>query len=244
MSLYACGCEDENLGKLDFTNELVSFLPAQPVEGKSYYIAVAGGANQKMKYVNTAGLTHVEIPVRKTNYSGKFDPNSCKEFFTADQKVYTSQTEGESLASISITYRKNASTERFNNITDKDDVGDVIEFVVGYNNKFPEPILIGTSNSNNYITNRTFLFADAAKTTIDNYTYTQEFLPTLTLDGVQHDNVYHLYLNQSNQYRPEEQYVQDRYPALDYIEGIYVKEGFGIIYAYSFKDKQIVLSVN
>ncbi|MCP2042970.1 hypothetical protein [Pontibacter sp. HSC-36F09] len=243
VGLSACGCEDVNLGKLEFTNELVSFMPAQPTQGKSYYMAEEG-VNRKMKYINAAGVTSVEIPVRRTNYSGKFDPNSCKEFFTADQKVYASQVEGGSLVSISVTYRKNASTDRFNNITDKAAVGDVIEFAVGYNNKFPEPIQTGTSSSSNFITSRTFLFGDATTNTIDNHTYTQEFLSTVTLGGVQHQNVYHLYLNQPNYYRPEEQYIHDRYPALDYIQGIYVKEGFGIIQAYSSKGKEIVLSVN
>ncbi|MDO6390730.1 hypothetical protein Q4E40_11380 [Pontibacter sp. BT731] len=243
VGLSACGCEDVNLGKLEFTNQLVSFLPAQPTQGKSYYIKEEG-ADRKMKYVNADGVTTVEIPVRKTNYSGKFDPNSCKEYFTADQKVYASQVEGESLVSISVTYRKNVSTDRFNNITDKAAVGDVIEFAVGYNNKFPEPIQTGTSSSSNFITSRTFLFWDATTNTIDNYTYTQEFLPTVTLDGVAHDKVYHLYLNQPNYYRPEEQYIHDRYPALDYVQGIYVKEGFGIIQAYTSKGKQVVLSVH
>ena len=241
--LSACGCEDVDLGKLEFTNELVSFLPAQPAQGESYYMTEEG-VNRKMKYINAAGITSVEIPLRKTNYSGKFDPNSCKEFFTADQKVYTSQIEGESQVSISITYRKDASTDRYNNITDKAQVEDIIEFVIGYNNKFPQPIQFGTSSSSNFITSRTFLFADATTSTIDNYTYTQEFLPTVTLAGVEHKKVYHLYLNQPNHYRPEEQYIHDRYPALDYIQGIYVKEGFGIIQAYSFKGKEIVLSVN
>src|SRR5690606_5718545 len=141
-------------------------------------------------------------------------------------------------------YRKDASTDRFNNITDKAQVEDVIEFTIGYNNKFPQPIQTGTSSSSHFITSRTFLLTDATTHTIENPTYTQKFLPTVTLGGVQHQNVYHLYLNQPNYYRPEEQYIHDRYPALDYIQGIYVKEGFGIIHGYTSKGKDIVLSMN
>jgi len=242
VALYSCGCDDVDLGKLEFTNELVTFLPSQPAPGKSYYIAM-DGAKQKMRYVNPEGSTEVVIPVKKINYSGKFDPNSCNEYYTAEQKVFTGQVEGQNPTKITLTYRKDASTDRYNSSIDKNNVGDVLELTVGYNNKFPNPIVSGTTSISNYETLRTFLFSEAITAPIDHYTYKQEFLPTVVLNRVQYENVYHLYLSSPNQYRPEDDYYRNHYPELDYIEGIYLKEGAGIVYAYSFKGKQISFSV-
>ncbi|ARS37051.1 hypothetical protein [Pontibacter actiniarum] len=242
VSLYSCSCDDVDLGKLEFTNELTSFLPAPPVQGKSYYIAM-DTIHQKMSYVNPEGSTTVVIPVKKINYSGKFDLNSCKEYYTAEQKVFLSQVNGQNPVRLTLTYRKDASTDRFNNTISKGSVGDVLEFTVGYTNTFPEPVANGTSSISSYETVRTFLFSSATTATLDHYTYKQEFLPAVALNSVQHENVYHLYLSSPSQYRPEDQFFRDHYPALDYIEGIYVKEGAGIVYAYSFKGKQISVAV-
>ncbi len=242
VSLYSCGCEDLNLGKLAFTNDLIAFLPAEPAQGQSYF-ALFNGTKHRMNYLAPNGISTVVIPVRKKNYSGKFDPNSCKEYYTAEEKVYTSQVEGGSPVSISITYRKDASQERFNNYIDKDNVADIIVFGLGYNNRFPAPIPSGSASIENYITQRYFIFKDASTSQVDNVTYLQEFLPAVTLNGITYQNVYHLHMKEQPVYRPEEQYYLEHYPQLDYVQGIYIKEGVGVMHAYTYKGKQMAITV-
>lgn len=240
VSLIACDtCEDVNLGKLEFTNELISFLPAQPASGKSYYAVTESGKLQ-MNYTVPDKNMQVVIPVGKTNYSGKFDPNSCKEYYTAEEKVYTSQIEGEKYFSIKTNYRKAADPEQYNTIQDKDEVGDVVEFEVSYNNIFPEPVPYGTTTINNFTAQRVFVFSDAATSAIDRITYMQEFLPTITLNGVSHENVYHLYIKQPHVEAHEPR--SEKYP-LDFVQGIYIKEGIGIVHAYTYRGKQLAITI-
>ncbi|MBJ6117616.1 hypothetical protein JAO76_05410 [Pontibacter sp. BT310] len=240
LSLISCdNCEDVNLGKLEFTNALISFLPAQPAPGKSYYITSESG-RQQMNYAVPNTNAQVIIPAGKTNYSGKFDPNSCNEYYTAEEKVYTGQPQGESLISIRTTYRKDADSERYNTIPDKNAVGDVVEFAMGYNNIFPEPVPYGTGTINSFSAQRYFLFEEATTSTIDRITYMQEFLPTVTFNGVAHENVYHLYIKEPHTEAHEPR--SDKYP-LDFVEGIYIKEGIGLIRAYTYRGKQIDVTI-
>ncbi|MDX5481690.1 MAG: hypothetical protein LPK07_08390 [Hymenobacteraceae bacterium] len=238
-SLYSCNeCEDVNLGKLEFTDELTSFLP---VQGKNYS-AVTGGTRLRMSYSTPSGSAYVQIPVQKINYSGKFDPDYCKEYYTAEEKEYTGQIEGGSPFSIKFKLRKDANPQRFNTIYDKDAVGDVLEFAVGYNTVFPEAVTHGSHTYTNYTAQRTFLFLDTVTSNLDRITYTQEYLPTVTLQGVQHESVYHLYLNDGYSYDPTERYLHQYYP-LDYIKGIYMKKGVGLLHAYTAGGKQVTIAV-
>ncbi|NDK54849.1 hypothetical protein [Pontibacter fetidus] len=238
LSLYSCdNCEDVNLGKLEFTNELTTFLPSQPAPGKNYYLTSDTGKLQ-MKYAEEN--TEVIIPAGKTNYSGKFDLNSCKEYYTAGKKVYTSQVAGEKHFSIRINYRKDVLPEQYNTIQDKNPVDDVIEFEMGYNNIYPEPVPYGTTTINSFSAKCIFIFSDAATSAIDRITYMQEFLPTVTLNGVSHANVYHLYIKEPHVEAHEPR--SDKYP-LDFVEGIYIKEGVGLINAYTFRGKQLNVTV-
>ncbi|WP_162428085.1 hypothetical protein [Pontibacter pudoricolor] len=241
--LTSCdNCEDVNLGKLEFTNEFISFLPAAPAQARSYY-ATFEGSRQQLHYVTPDVNPTVEIPVNKINYGGKFDATYCKEYYTADQKVYTSQIEGVNPLSISITYKKNASEERYNPYLNRDDVGDMIFFKVGYKNVFPEPITDGKTSYDSHTTQRWFILDKATTSIIDKYTYTQEFLPTVTLNGVEYENVYRFQSSGTNGYNVEDRFFLEKYPELDYIKGIYVKEGVGVIQAYSAKGKQVDITL-
>ncbi|RAU84249.1 hypothetical protein [Pontibacter arcticus] len=238
--LSACEkCEDVNLGKLEFTNELVSFLPAQPTSVASYYATTESGKLQ-LKYEMPAKNATLVIPAGKNNYTGKFDPNSCKNYYTSEEKVFTSQITGEKHFSIKTKYRKDADPDRYNAIHDKEEVNDVVEFEVGYANIYPEPVPYGTTTITNFTSRRTFILSDAATTTLDGITYKQEFLPEVTVGGVTHKNVYHLYLKQP--YLEAHEPRSEKYP-IDFVQGIYISEGVGIIHAYTFRGKNLSITV-
>ncbi|WP_276498382.1 hypothetical protein [Pontibacter litorisediminis] len=239
-SLYACNdCEDVNLGKLEFTGELSAFVPAPD---KTYH-ATLEEAKLPMSYGVPGKYTTVEVPVRKKNYSGKFDLNSCKEYYTAEEKEYIGQISGESRFSIKLKLRKDVDPQRFNSIYGKPDVSDVMEFTVGYKTRFPSSVTYVNQTYTEYTTTRTFVLDDAATSTFNKITYTQEFLPTVTLQGVEHANVYHFFLNEALRYNADERYFQQYYP-LDYVQGIYVKEGVGLIQAYTAGGEQIGIAMD
>lgn len=238
VSLSSCGCEDLHLGKLEFTNELAAFVPPQLAEGKSFYV-VFDNSKHKMNYAMPSSLIQTTIPVRKINYSGKFDLNHCKEYYTAEEKEYTSQTEGSIQYSFKLIYRKDAD----NNISTKDKLKDILEIVAGYNNPFPKPVTYYNSTFNNYTTLRHFYFREAVTSEVNNVSSMQEFLQTITLNGVEHKDVYHIYLTDMyGNFYPEERFFNEQYP-LDFIKGIYLKEGIGILYAYTSKGRQVSIAV-
>lgn len=241
-TLNSCSkCEDVNLGKLEFTNELIAFTPPQLAEGKKYY-ATFDNQKHRMSYVRPDAYTQTTIPVRKKNYSGKFDLNSCKEYYTAEEMEYVGQIEGSAQYSFKLIYRKDADKQRFSDLNTKDSIEDILEIVVGYNNPFPKPVIHHNITYNSYTTLRHFYLRDAATTEMNGYTYVQEFKPTITLNGVEHEDVYHIYLTQTQSAYPEERYFNEQYP-LDYVKGIYLKEGIGVIHAYTAAGKQVHITV-
>jgi hypothetical protein len=238
VSLYSCGCEDLHLGKLEFTNKLVAFVPTQPSEGKSFYV-VFNNSKHKMSYVIPGSVTQTTIPVRKKNYSGKYDLNYCEEYYTAEVREYTSQTEGSNQYSFKLIYRKDADDD----INTKDKLEDMLEIVMGYNNAFTKPIVYNNITYNSYTTLRHFYLRESVVSEIINACYGQEFLQSITLNGVEHKSVYHIYLKEMEcKSYPEEKFLNERFP-LDYIQGIYLKEGIGILYAYTSKGKQVSITV-
>lgn len=241
FSLYSCNCEDVNLGKLEQNGELMSFLPAQ---GKRYFVQY-DEARLPLSYQAADGVYPVVAAVTKTGKSqttGKGGTSDCVEYFTAEGREYPGYIDGQCPFSINQMYTKDVNPYGFNNISDKNQVADVIEYIVGFNNKFPNVISRGMSNYENYMPYRVFTLAkDPEKLRHKRNDITQEFLATVTLNGVQYQNVYHLYLN-SPQYTEDEKFFNQHYP-LDYPQGIFVKEGVGIIQAYSADGKQIDITV-
>ncbi|MBC5774567.1 hypothetical protein H8S95_10890 [Pontibacter sp. KCTC 32443] len=240
VSLYSCGCEDVNLGNMEFTDELTPFLPVELTNGKSYY-ATIDNAKLQMNYQTSDGFNDVTLPAGRINYSGKFDLNSCNEYYTAKEKVYMVQVGPNKELSFIQVFRKDASKDRINDIDDKNDVGDIIEFFTEYKNIFPEPIPDRGTMIGSYTTSRTFYFKDANATTIERGNYMQEFLPTVTLNGVEHKNVYHVYIKEPHfeSYEPSD---NGKYP-LDYVQGLYIKEGIGVINFYTYRGKQIDITI-
>lgn len=244
FSLYSCSCEDVNLGKLEQTDELASFLPVQPTEGKSYQVKY-GDKKVPMYYHSPDVISNIQIPVKETGKSGmgpKGGSYDCIEYYTAEEKDYFAYIEGENPVNIITKYTKDANQYGFNSIKDKEQVADVIEFIVGFNNKFPTTVTRGMGSYDSFMPHRSFTLAKDPETLLFKRSdMTQEFIPTITLNGVQHQNVYHLYLN-SPQYTDDEKFFNQYYP-LDYPQGIYVKEGIGIVQAYTAEGKQIDITI-
>lgn len=241
FSLYSCSCEDVNLGKLEQTGELTSFLPAQ---GRSYF-ATYNDTKLPLSYYTPDGSSPLRVPVRETGSKamvGKGGTYDCIEYYTAEEKEYPGYIEGKNPFYLNQKYTKDVNQFAFNSIKDKDQVVDVIEFIVGFNNKFPTTITRGMGSYDSFMPYRSFTLAkDPEALLFKRSDMTQEFLPTITLNGVQHQNVYHLYLN-SPQYTEDEKFFNQYYP-LDYPQGIYVKEGIGIVQAYTDDGKQIDITV-
>lgn len=241
LSLYSCGCEDVNLGKLEQTGELTSFLPAQ---GKNYFVKY-GETKLPLSYQVPGKSSAVMIPVAKTGKiqtTGKGGSSECIEYYDAEEKEYPSFIEGQCPFNLNQKYRKDANQHALNDIKDKDQVADVIEYTVSFNNNFPTTITRGMMNYYNYVPYRVFTLAkDPTKLQYKQSDITQQFLPAVTLNGVQHQNVYHLYLN-SPQFTEDEKFFNQHYP-LDYPQGIYVKEGIGILQAYTANGKKIDITI-
>lgn len=240
VSLYSCGCEDVNLGNIEFTDELTPFLPVDPSNGKNYY-ATINNSKLPFTYQTTEGFADVRLPAGKINYSGKFDLNHCTEYYSAKEKMYTVQVGPNKELSFILVYSKDASKDRINNISDKNEVGDILNIFTEYKNVFPEPIEHGGAMINSYTTDRSFYFKEANAKTIDRINYMQEFLPTVTLNGVEHTNVYHLYIK-DHYFKSHEPSTNPKYP-LDYIRGLYIKQGIGIIHFYTYRGKNIPITL-
>ncbi|MEJ8757556.1 hypothetical protein WG947_11135 [Pontibacter sp. H259] len=237
LSLYSCSCEDVNLGKLEQTGELTSFLPAQ---GKNFF-AKYGETTLPLSYHVPATASSIMVPVAKTGKSqttGKGGNYDCIEYYAAEEKEYPGYIEGQCPFYLNQKYTKDVNQHAFNTIEDKEQVADVIEYLVGFDNKFPKTVTRGMGNYDNFMPYRVFTLAKNPEAMrYKRSDITQEFLPTVTLNGVQHQNVYHLYLN-SPQYTEDEKYFNQYYP-LDYPQGIYVKEGIGILKAYTATGKKL-----
>lgn len=240
VSLYSCGCEDVNLGSIELTDELTSFLPTDLPDGKSYY-ATIDNVKLPFHYQSPEGFSDVKLPAGKINYSGKFDLNHCIEYYAAKEKVYTVQVGPNKVLSFIQVIRKNASKDRINKIYDKNEVKDIIEVSTEYKNVYPEPIEHNGAMIDSYVTYRYFYFKDANGTTIDRVNYMQEFLPTVTLNGVEHQNVYHVY-SKDPYFESHEPTTNTKYP-LDYVRGFYIKAGTGIIQFYTYRGKQIPITI-
>ena len=94
LGLYSCSCEDVNLGKLEQTGELTSFLPAQ---GKSYFIKY-GDVKLPLSYYVPAYSSAMMIPVAKTGKTqttGKGGSSACIEYYAAEEKEYPGYIEGQ-----------------------------------------------------------------------------------------------------------------------------------------------------
>ncbi|WP_299706266.1 hypothetical protein [uncultured Pontibacter sp.] len=240
ISLYSCTCEDVHLGKVELTGELIPYLPAE-IGPDNKYVIRSGDTKLLMYYHASDGFSPMKILVRetgKTQTTGKLGTYNCKEYYSGEERAYWTYVEGILPVSIMMRYTKDANQHGFNDIKNKEQVADVILFTVGFDNKFPTTVTRGMGSYDNLMLYRTFTLAkDPTNLIYKHSDITQEFVPIITLNGVQHQNVYHLYLN-SPQYTADETYFLKHYP-LDYIKGIYIKEGIGIVQAYTADGKQI-----
>ena len=235
--LCSCSCEDVDLGHIENSGELDSFLPTPGME------------KYEMKYNNTSipmsyysgNSTRVQIPVKETGKSGivgKGGTYDCIEYYTIETEEFISSATSNLPAIFFVKKSKNYNPGGFTAITEKDDVDDVIEFSVSFYNKLPAPITRGMMTYESYMPYRSFTLSKNPSELVNKRNnFTQEFLPAVTLNGVVHENVYHLYLT-SPQYTEDEKYINSYYP-LNYIQGIYVKEGIGIIQAYASNGEKI-----
>lgn len=232
--LASCGCEDMNLGKLEQSGELNAFLPA--VLNKDLQISLESKKGT-VRFNQVGGYSPPQkVPVKKTGQSriqGKGAVYNCMEYYAIEQKRQDAYLETESFPlSIAVILSKNISPEGYSTIVDKDRVADVLHFQVGYYNKFPEPVTRGMSQVYGYLPMRTFPISKKPDQLINKKnSFVQEYLPQVRLNGVSHEKVYHLYL-QEPQFSENEQFLNKHYP-LTYIQGIYVKEGFGLLQAYT-----------
>lgn len=241
--LYSCSCEDVDLGTIERTGELDNFLPV--ANGETIKVMFDGKVG-RMGYVLSRNNGIKTIPVKetgKTRVQGKGADYDCIEFYTAEEKVFLSYSNTSTLLfNIGVLLTKNISPQGFTEIVDKDHVDDVIEYSIGYYNIFPQAVTRGMQNHEAYYTYRSFtLSKKPADLIYKKNNFTQEHLASVTLNGVVHENVYHLYLT-SPQYTEDEKYFNSYYP-LTYVQGMYVKEGVGIVQAYTSTGQKIDFSL-
>ncbi|WP_242928626.1 hypothetical protein [Pontibacter vulgaris] len=244
LFLYSCDCEDVYLGQIDLKGTLDSFIP-EPGKGENIHVAY-DNTSATIGFKLTQDNFLVSVPVRDTGkmrMHGKGAISDCSEYYSARNKLleaysYTSAPP----FTMTILLTKNFNPTKYNEDFNAEAAEDVIHFSMGYQNTFPQPITRGMLNIYGYKPLRTFVFSlkPAALVYKPNDTK-QEFIPSITLNGVQHENVYHLYLPEP-QYTEDEVYLNQHYP-LTYIKGIYLKEGIGVLQAYTSTGQKFNFSI-
>lgn len=205
-----------------------------------------GDKERKMYYSPSGTARPFTIPVKKTGGSriqGKGATYDCIEYYTAEELYFQANSFENNLpVYITVLQTKNVSPTGFTTVVDKDKVADVISFSIGYHNWFPQTVTRGMMNYDGYMPVRSFtLSKNPNQLVYKRNSFTQEFLPTVTLNGVVHQNVYHLYLT-APQFTDDETYLNSFYQ-LEYVQGIYVKEDFGIVQIYTSKGLKLDISL-
>lgn len=97
---------------------------------------------------------------------------------------------------------KNVDFDVRNTIDKKEDVKDVLKLQIGNEYHFPEGVPYGDTMLYSHTVHRTFFFNLDPNSILFTYSdgfvpnnISQEFYPSITLDGTTHAKVYHLYLN-------------------------------------------------
>ncbi|WP_018478501.1 hypothetical protein [Pontibacter roseus] len=243
LFLNACSCEDLHLGKINLEGSLNSFTP---VAGK--------GENVEVRFSNKVGTMAyaveqdtflVNVPVSSTGKSsmhGKGATYKCVEYYTAQNRTLHGYSNNNTLPFyLSLLQTKNFNPNGYSDIASHEEVEDVLQITVGYHNKFPNVVTRGMMNYEGYLPTRTFAFSLHPDKLVNKpYPIGQEYHPTITLNGVQHEKVYHLYLL-SPGFTADEVFLNSHYE-LTYIQGIYLKEGFGLVQAYTSKGETIDFS--
>lgn len=240
--LSSCTCEDVYLGEIKLNGQLSSFVPA------------AAGENVRVKWQDKAGtmgytvsrdLYLETVPVGKTGkykVHGKGALSHCLEYYRAENRSIEAYSGAVDLPfTLSILQTKNYNPEGYLRDYKNGELDDVVHYSIAYITKFPNTITRGMMHYDAYKTQRTFAFSLHPERLINKpMDVKQEIVRNVTLNGQRHDRLFHVYLT-STKLTEEEEYLNAQYP-LNYIKGIYIKEGVGLIQAYTHKGYTVAFS--
>ncbi|MFD2513502.1 hypothetical protein ACFSRY_06465 [Pontibacter locisalis] len=239
LFLASCECEDIYLGEIELNGTLDSFVPA--IEKEENLTVLFNNKVGNLGYRTSRDTFLETVPVEKAGKRthGKGAVSDCVEYYNAQNKWIGAYSNTNPLPlDISILLTKNYKPQGYSEIENKESVDDVVHFSLVYETNFPVAVTKGSNTYNSYKTVRTFAFSlNPDKLVYKPHDVKQEYFSSINLDGVQHEKVYHLYLA-SPQFSEDEAYFNGFYP-LSYIQGIYIKEGFGLIRAYTSTNQKI-----
>ncbi|WP_247236446.1 hypothetical protein [Telluribacter sp. SYSU D00476] len=233
LCFSSCTCEDVYLGEIKLNGQLDQFVPAVSGENtKVHWNGKVGSLGYSVTHD-----THFEtVPIGgtgKVKIHGKGAVSSCVEYYRAEKRIIGAYSGANALPfTISITLTKNFNPERYLKDYKNGDLDDVVHYSIAYITEFPKTVTRGMLHYDAYKAQRTFAFSLHPERLINKpVDIKQELLHNVTLNGKRHDKLYHVYLT-STRLSEEEEYLNAQYP-LSFIKGIYVKEGVGLIHAYT-----------
>ncbi|WP_224996105.1 hypothetical protein [Cesiribacter sp. SM1] len=245
LALWGCGdCEDMDMGQLPLKGELQEFIP--PIV--SGHQLTYNGVSSPVQYEVYNGPDDELVQGKLTGdkeLRGKLLKYECSEYYTIETEYFKTYIDSKDFElNVEVVHSKNVDPVDNNSFNRVEDVDDVLKFSLGYSNSFPETIKVQNQSYSSYTPVRTFIFSlHPERTIVASGAHkfanriVQEYLPSLTINGVTHEGVYHLYL-ESPQFTGIEHELYELYP-FTYVQGIYVKSGAGLLRVYTSAGENI-----
>ncbi|GAB3164259.1 hypothetical protein [Telluribacter humicola] len=243
LCFSSCTCEDVYLGEIKLNSQLDAFVPA--TSGENTWVQWKGKVGSMGYTVNQD--TYLEtVPIGgtgKIKLHGKGAVSSCVEYYRAENRMIGAYSGASALPfTISILQTKNYNPERYLKDYKNGDLDDVVHYTIAYITEFPKTITRGMLHYDAYKAQRTFAFSLHPERLINKpQDVKQEVVRNVTLNGKVHDTLYHVYLTSEKFLSEEEQELNAQHP-ISYIKGIYLKEGVGLVQAYTQNGEKIDFS--